>query len=121
MIRKVAQFFILAVVLILFYGLSNQIYHALQAGKRLDGAASKLANLQRKNNELKKKLAEADSLAFIEIQARDKLNLSRPGESVIVISEKEIDRVLGISESTPSVKILNWQGWLKLLFRYKEY
>lgn len=116
MIRKVAQFFILALVLILFYGLSNQIYHALQAGKRLDEAASKLANLQRKNNELKKKLAEADSLTFIETQARNKLNLARPGESVIVISQKEIDKVLGLQESSTEAKMPNWQGWLKLIW-----
>lgn len=117
MIRKVAQFFILAVVLILFYGLSNQIYHALRAGKRLDEAASKLANLQRNNNELKKKLAEADSLTFIETQARDKLNLSRPGDTVIVIPQKEIDKVLGLQESSTEVKLPNWQGWLKLIWK----
>lgn len=115
--KKALLIVLLVIFSIVIYNLARQIIFALQASSRLDQIAGKVAELQQKNSGLKKKLAETSSLSFIERQARDKLNLARPGETVIIIPDSEIDKILGVQtiaipEATP-----NWQGWLKLFFK----
>lgn len=111
------------VIFVLVFGLmvwfivssTQEIFNSLQASKRLDRAASRLAEAQKRNGELKGKLAEARELPFIEIQIRDKLNLARPNESVFLISDSELKKVM--EEYQPKLgenKLPNWQSWLKL-------
>lgn len=103
-------------VLAVLYSLGRQISDAMLAGNRLDQAASELSQLQKKNNELQGRLKEVQTIGFIEKEARDKLNLSRNGETVVVIPDSEISRVLGLSSKVEEIKLPNWQGWLKLFF-----
>jgi cell division protein FtsB len=106
-----------AVVLILgliVFGLGRQIVLALQAGQRLDRAAEEVNNLQQDNRVLKEKLSQTQKYNFIEQMARDKLNLVKPGETVVIIPEKAIDKVLSAQIKVEEVKLPNWQGWLKL-------
>lgn len=117
MIKKII--FVLGVVLVIgmVYSFGKQIYGSLEAGKRLDNEAEKLTLLQKRNEELKKKLVEVGSLQFIEQQARDKLSLARPGEAVMVIPQAEIDKVLGVQQEVQKVIEPYWQGWLKLFVK----
>ena len=100
----------------LFYGLGRQLFSSLRGSRRLEMETEDLVKLQKKNLELKSKLAEVGSLRFIETQIRDKLNLSREGETVIIIPQEEIDKVLALEKKEEEVKIPNWQGWLRLLW-----
>lgn len=113
MIKRGAFILVLCVFIAIFYSLSRQIYNSLSAGRRLDQAASDLAQLQRKNLELKKKLKDVGGVQFVEEQARDKLNMARDGETVVIIPDKEIDKILNQGQKPPE-KVPNWQGWLKL-------
>lgn len=117
MLKKIGAVIIVIIVMGVGYNLLRQMVDALQSGKRLDEAAERLVSLQRRNLELKKRLAEVSSINFIEDQARNKLNLSRAGETVMVIPKSEIERVLGLNKKLPEIKLPNWQGWLKLLWR----
>ena len=83
----------------------------------MDNEAEKLTLLQRRNEELKKKLVEVGSLQFIEQQARDKLSLARPGETIMVIPQSEIDKVLGAQKEVQKIVEPYWQGWLRLFWR----
>lgn len=116
--RKIIFILFFIILLGLFYALGSQIYDSLQSGKRLDMETEKLIKLQKRNSELKNKLAEVQSIGFIEKEARNKLNLAREGETVIIISQKEIDKVLGLEKKqTEEIKIPNWQGWLRLFWK----
>lgn len=117
MLRKVA----LAAVIILFlavtYNLGRQIYQSLGVDSRLKMETDSLLQLQKKNSELKKKLAEVGSMEFVERQARDKLNLSRPNETIMIIPEGEINKVLGAEIIKKIEEIPNWLGWLRLFWK----
>ncbi|MBI4037187.1 septum formation initiator family protein [Candidatus Daviesbacteria bacterium] len=110
---------ILAIVLLLglFYSFGKQIYSSLQTGSKLDKEVSDLAKLQKKNAELKKRLSEVQGVQFIESQARDKLGLSRARETVVIIPQEEIDKILQQSQIAKALVLPNWQAWLKLFFR----
>jgi cell division protein FtsB len=95
-------------------GLSKQIVNALNSSQRLDEETNKVTKLTQKNNQLKKELALSQSPDAIEKVARDELNLGKPGETVVVIPDELISKV--IEESKPKIepKLPNWQGWLRL-------
>lgn len=116
MVKKVIYILVIIILLGVFYSLGKQIYESLQVGSRMDAETEKLAKLQSKNSELKKKLAEAKTPGFIEQQARDKLNLVRAGETVMIIPQKELEKVLG-EKKIGLPPLPNWQAWLKLFWR----
>lgn len=115
--RKIVFALIFLIILVIFYALGSQIYGSLRSGDRLNQEMEVLVSLQKKNMELKNKLNLVQSVGFIEEEARNKLNLAREGEMVLLISQKRIDQVLGAEKKqVEEIKIPNWQGWLKLFW-----
>jgi cell division protein FtsB len=114
--QKIITFVItIFIVALIVFGLGKQIASAIQSGKRLDSEADAVNKLQTQNRELKEKLTQTERYDFIEKTARDKLNLSKNGETIVVVPSEAVDKI--ISENTPlpvEVKLSNWQGWLKL-------
>lgn len=110
---------ILTIVLLLglFYSFGKQIYSSLQTGSRLDKEVGDLTKLQNKNAALKKRLSEVQGIQFVESQARDKLGLARAGETIVIIPQEEIDKVLQQSQVAKMVVLPNWQAWLKLFWK----
>jgi cell division protein FtsB len=86
--------------------------------KRIDEANLKLANEEAKNLALQKKMAYAQSDSYKEKIVREKLNLQKPGEIVVVlpsnaINSKPGDEVETVSE--PKKELKNWEKWLKVI------
>jgi cell division protein FtsB len=115
MLKKLIILGIVGIGIVVVYNFSHQVYDSLQAGSRLEGEVELVGKLQKHNEELKKQLSYAQTLEFLESQARNKLNMARPGETVMIVPESEIQKVLGVKiENMPDVHLPNWQGWLKL-------
>lgn len=117
MIKKVIFTLIILLLIIAFYSLGKQIFESMQAGKRLEQETEALVSLRKKNSELKKRLTEVGSVGFIEQQARDKLNLVRPGETIVIIPRGEIEKILGAEIEKGVENLPNWQGWLRLFWK----
>ncbi|MCL5784073.1 MAG: septum formation initiator family protein [Patescibacteria group bacterium] len=114
--KKVIFLGIAVLLLGLFYNLGKQVYDSLAVGGRIDQEKENLVKLQQQNVELKKRLSQVGTVQFIEEQARDKLNQARPGETVMVIPQEELSKVLGAQQKKIEQIIPNWQQWLKLFF-----
>lgn len=118
MIKKLAYIGGILVIIAVCYSMAKQIYDSLQVENRVDLETEKLMNLQKQNADLKKQLEQVGSIEFIESQARDRLNFSRAKETVVIISEEELQKVLGVAlEKKEEIKLPNWQGWLKLFWK----
>ncbi len=117
MIRRVIQLLIVCLVLILIYNLLVQIIDALKSQDRLSEQAEKVYKLETKNRELRNKLSQIQSPQFIEEIARNKLNLSKEGETIIVIPENTLKMIMGASASAQEIRLPNWLGWWKLFFQ----
>ena len=117
MFRKVIYGLVLAVVLIIAYNLVVQIVQAIKSGERLSQATDTVFQLQSQNKELKKKLTEIQSSDFIESQARDKLGLSKKGETVVIIPDQILKMVLGASSSAQPTRLPNPVGWWRVFFK----
>lgn len=115
--KKVLFVIISLICIVIAYNLLTQIFNALKSEERLSTAAEALYKLEVKNKQLKQKLEEISSKEFIEEQARNKLNLSKLGETVVIIPDEKINQVLGASESASEKRLPNWLGWWRLFFR----
>jgi cell division protein DivIC len=118
MFKKPFFSILIIIVLIIAYNLIGQIFTTLKSGERLKTATDELYTLEKKNQELKKKLTQTKTQDFIEQQARDKLGLGKGSETIVIIPDSKIDQVLGVSKEQiqSEIKLSNWQGWLKLFF-----
>ena len=102
--------------MVIVYNLISQINSSLKAGDRLTETTEVLHSLQVQNEKLKQQLQEVKTPQFIEQQARDKLGLARPGETVVIIPIDKLNQVLGASQSATIVRLPNWMGWLRLFW-----
>lgn len=117
MAKKIVIVLVGIVAVAITWSLIGQIMTTLKSGDRLQEATERLHKLEVKNKELKRKLEEVKTPAFLEEQARDKLGLVREGETIVIIPQEKLDRVLGVTKKVEEVKLPNWLGWLKLFFK----
>ncbi len=117
MVKKIVYILVLLFLFVLLFSLSKQLFDTLETGNRLEREEQELKNLKQKNQELQKTLQEVDSVNFIESQARDKLNMSRGEETIIIIPQSEIDKVYQAQKPPEPIKLPNWQAWLNLFLR----
>jgi cell division protein FtsB len=104
---------VLSIGLIFVISLVRSIFDFLKAEDRIQDEELKLAQLQLKNEELKKKLAEVESSEYLEKAAREKLGLAKEGEVVVILpSVTPLPEAKGQSEEN----LPNWQKWLKVFF-----
>lgn len=107
---------IILVVGLILISLIKQISESLDVGKRLDQEVEEVTKLQEENKRLKKRLEEVLKVEFIEEVARNKLNLSRANETVVIIPQEMISQVIAASQEIKEPQLPNWQGWLRLFF-----
>lgn len=107
---KLINLTILVIGLFLIVNLTRSILSLLRAGDKIKEVQEQVAELQFKNDELKKRLAEMQSPAYLEKIAREKLGLAKEGEVVVILPPYQPPLPSG-EESLP-----NWKKWLRLFF-----
>jgi hypothetical protein len=78
-------------------------------------AEEKVYQLEKEQQKLLEKRQYYQSEEFIEEEARNKLGLSRPGETIVILPPN-VGEILGQKEGIPEKEIPNWQKWWKLFF-----
>lgn len=68
---------------------------------------------EERKRELEASLVEATSAAFIEKQAREKLGLVKPGDTVVLLGPSE---GLETADSEKTRAMSNWEQWWRLFF-----
>ncbi len=105
---------ILAIILsvYLIFSLSKSILELNQSGQTIVDYEKELEIEVKKNQELKKRLADLKKPEFIEREAREKLGMGRLGESIIIMPPITISPV----KKQEARELENWEKWWKLLF-----
>ena len=85
--------------------------------REVDNLDQKIAEVEKELSDLKKLGDYLKNPAYLEREARLKLNYKRPGENVVfVYRNQSLQNQVGNSNSTkPSPVLPNWQKWLKYL------
>lgn len=114
MAKILAFIIVFLVFMFVILGLIKQISRAIESSYVFDREADKVSKLQEENRKLKGELAKVSEYTFVEEVARNKLNMSKPEETVVIIDPKLIDDLLKEEEHEQIRKLPNWQGWIKL-------
>ena len=114
--------FLLIIGLYLVVSLSRSIFSLTLKTKAVDEARRKVDIELVENSKLAKELTQTQGQEFIERVARDKLNMSKKGETVVVVPQDLADNLASINATlsasfwNPPEIIPNWKKWLKLFW-----
>ncbi|MFH1840656.1 MAG: septum formation initiator family protein [Candidatus Shapirobacteria bacterium] len=98
--------------IVVIIGLSKDILRLLKVGDEVKIAEQKVFDLKQKNQELKAQLDYYQSDEFVEKEARNKLNLVRPGETIIVLPLDYGGKASSFEHPDPP----NYLKWWRLFF-----
>lgn len=101
--------------LFIIFNLCQSLYSLWQKQDLLVSAKKELYQEQKKNNKLKTQLDEVETPEFVEKEARNKLLYVKPGEKIVVFSDKLI--VNEKETPTPTPPEPNWKQWLNLFIK----
>jgi len=113
---------ILATVLfVLAFFLSVSLFRNLLRVRQVNNSLSQskviLSQLEQENAKLERQLESIKTDAYSEKEARDKLNLAKEGEIVLVLPEEDVLRSLSPrrrEEKEHTLPDPNWKKWLNL-------
>ena len=120
--NSLIYFILLLFGLYLMLNLTQSILSLTAKNKELEQASDKLEKELVKNSDFISELSQVRNPQYIERQAREKLGMSRSGETVVVVPQ-EIVSELASRSATISADFYsrfddtpNWQKWLKLFW-----
>ena len=114
-INKSLTFFVLLISSILIINLGRDIWRLIKAGERFVQAEKKLEQVKEQNQDLKKTKEFYQSDAFLEEQIRNKLQMAKPEEKIIILPETIRNTQLEQLEQLEKLEQLaNWEKWLRL-------
>ena len=101
------------ILLGIIIGLLQSLFHIIGRQNLLKTRKNDLTAIQTQTETLKQKLNEVDKPIFVEREARDKLNMARNGETVILI-DKTNASAEPQNEQQPASPA--WKTWWELFF-----
>lgn len=108
----------MVVGLYLIFVLSKSLFFLYKAKGRLEIAQDQLNDLKDEEASLEAKLGEVESDIFVEAEARNKLNMKKEGEIVLIVPKgEEIENSITSDEEEKGLS--NWGKWL-MVFGWKK-
>lgn len=101
--------------LILIFNLSRQIYRLSTSDDRINQAEEKLNKLKLENWKLLEEKNRRQTNEYLESQIRDKLLMSKQGETVVVIPKESLPKIATeTGEATVQASLPVWKLWLEV-------
>lgn len=111
-------FFIVSIVAIGV--LTSNIFRIVQKGYKryeiIQQEKERLAQLQKENRELKEELEYYSSKEFVDLKAREELNLAFPDQQLVYYVDENEEIYEIEEEESQEEEIPNWQKWRDLIF-----
>jgi len=110
--KRLLKVVIIIVGIGLIISLSKNLYRLLEAGDQVKLAQQRLEELKTESKKLEQERDYFQSEEFVEQEARNRLNMAKPGEKVVILPPN-----LGENEKqtfTPNPELPNWKKWLSL-------
>jgi cell division protein FtsB len=100
-------------LLVTIFGLSQSVVRLIGRKSLLKTKQEELVRLQKEQENLKNKLTIAQTPEFIEKEAREKLNLGKAGETIILVESGDTQAQIQDKGTTETP---NWKKWWNLFF-----
>jgi cell division protein FtsB len=119
--RTLLLLFVVGIIGYFAVAFTNKAMDNYQVKKRAESLRQEVAALQQENKQLSDSLQYYASDQFIEKEAREKLNMARPGEHTLVVVGPTPTPQAGASTTVASAveapPRYNWQRWWHLFAR----
>ena len=112
--KKLIPSLIIIFSLYLIVSLSRQIFDLVQKEKIIGKEQLKLEQLKVETLVLKEQLGYVQSEEFTEKEAREKLGMTKEGETVVILPEDFEEMVEQSQGAVETEEIPNWKQWLGL-------
>jgi len=101
--------------------LSREILRRAQIGSEIANLEQDIGQLESRNDDLEGLISYFQSDTFLELEAREKLNVQRPGEKVIEVHQPDVSSSLvGLAPHPVFVPKNNPERWWVYLFGARE-
>lgn len=98
--------------------LSRSLWSRYRRVGRLEELQTEVTELEEEDQQLKQQKVAVESEEFLEREARDKLQMVKPGEKIVILPENVLGEVgggeVGLEETVDLEP--NWKRWYKLFF-----
>ncbi len=106
------------------YSAFNELSQNSQIEKEIESLKREAEKIQKNNTELREKIAYFETPEFQERIAKEKLNLQKEGENVVIVKHNSSSRE-EFKENTPSQnhlspEIPNWKKWWRYFFKKSD-
>ena len=117
-------FFLVGLVVLVFIGISlgKEVYRKRQIQKEIEGLQSQINQMGQENSDMENLISYLSSTDFQEKEAREKLNLQKSDEKMIVLQKDVVQpdsqpqNIASNSQTPPEDNSPNWQKWWKYFF-----
>jgi len=120
-------FFLAGLIVLILIGISlgKEAYRKRQIQKEIDGLQTQISQMSQENSDMENLIGYLSSTDFQEKEAREKLNLQKDDEKMIVLRkdavqpdnrEEKTENAVAAPEDTAP----NWQKWWKIFFATKN-
>lgn len=100
-------------LLVTIVGLSQSVVRLMGRKSMLKTKQEELTRVKKEQEDLQNKLTLVQAPEFIEKEARDKLNLGKVGETIVLVEEGEAQAQTSQEKTTA---LPNWKKWWNLFF-----
>ena len=100
-------------LLVTVFGLTQSVVRLMGRKNMLKVKQEEMVRLQKEQENFQNKLKLAQTTEFIEKEAREKLNLAKVGETIILVEEGEA-QIQTMPKKTTIIP--NWKKWWNLFF-----
>lgn len=116
--RRLMVIFFLGVVVIAI-SLTKEVIRKIEIQREISSLESEIIELEQHNTELNNMMSYFNSSTFQEKEAKAKLNLSAPGETVVVLPNQAAEATVSLAQAGQSEidqALPNYQKWFKYFF-----
>lgn len=98
----------------LIISFSRSVWDLWQKQGEIGKAKARVEDLRAENNRLRGQLEYTKTDEFVEKEAREKLKLVKPDETVVMIPDSVLKAATASASPTPPPP--NWEQWMRLFF-----
>jgi cell division protein FtsB len=112
----------LAILVLIGVSLGKEVYRKRQIQKEIDGLQTQISQLGQNNGDMENLISYLSSTDFQEKEAREKLNLQKNDEKMIVLRKDVVQPEIQPSsqdatrQAPPEDNSPNWQKWWQYFF-----
>jgi len=113
--KRLLRIIIIFLGVILIGKFTKDLRRLLSATQQIKKAEERVAKLEEQRKQLSEKYQYYQTPEFIEEEARNKLNMAKPGETIVILPNN-LNELLNHRQKFQENSLPNWRKWWKLFF-----